>query len=1153
MANREPRPGDELLAHTAWIRRVAASLVRDTADADDVVQATWLAALQSPPASGSRLAAWLASVTRNVVRKRARGQGRRTRRELDAPDPREAARSPETLVERAELQQLIAALVLELSEPFRVTLLLHYFEELSPAEIAEREGIPAATVRSRLKRGLDELRTRLDRAHGDKRRAWLAPVAALAARRPSNIPLAWKGILLMKTKLTIAAAALLLATLLLFGGNILRGPRSHGPSSGPLSRSSAASHAPARGTRVTRAWADPLQPARSAIEGIVRGPDGKPLEGALVGAVPEDSDADELHVHAVALAVSGVGGRFRIARLRAGAYAAQATARGLSPAYRSGLVVLDGETVRGVELRLDRGGVTVVGQLRDAGGGIIAGGRLHARRHGEERPDVFTAVCDADGACPLTLSKGGYTLVAEADGYAPAKRDVVAMIDQRVELQLAPAATLRGRVLERTSHAAVAGAAVALTMHGSFLADNQVLADGAGVFEFRDLAPGDYQLSAKKGNLAGRSASPVSISLGGYLGDVTIEIEAARTISGEVTGPSGPLPGATVLLRPARSMGNVVAHVQAAADGRYVIEGLLPGAYQLRAESPPLAPAMRDVVVGEHDASHVDLPLDAGSEVDGLVLGKGQRPLAGALVSASVEDGEFRTSSAAARTGADGRFHLDGLGSGLLFVWASHPDHGSIDAAPARLARGEKKEVTLLLDASASVEGTVTWEDGTPAVGVTVRAQSSSGDPVSTQTGAGGRYRLAPLATGIHFVIATREAGAFAPRDPGGRQSAAVTLAGEDHKTGVDLMLLRGGHKISGHVLGPDGTPVADAMVRADAEDEAGTSQASGDPRITFKRATSAADGSFTIDDLTAGTFTLTASHTGFPNASVAHVGADSADARVQLAAEAVLEGVAVTADGKPVADYNLTLFSSDASMMLASSQLAVHDASGAFSLRGLSAGTVDLLAATADNHCGRLSGVTVGAGEHKAGLRIVVAQGTTLRGRVVEYGTGTPIPNAQVTVLSLGAPMSTSTDGSGAFVVDGLPSGRVAWIAASVDSRQYVYDRVRVTLPAGKDVVDAGAIQLVPGDTMSRDAAWTGILPTNLDGVASVETVAPRSPAALAGVKPGDLLLSVDGVNVAGLGFRAIYYFLGGQPGTKATIGLGDRSVTLTRVPDPQ
>ncbi|MCU1283008.1 MAG: hypothetical protein JWM53_6554 [bacterium] len=1149
MASRDPRQIDELLAHTAWVRRVATSLVRNAHDADDVVQATWLAALQSPPASDSRPAAWLASVARNLVRKRARGEARRTRREVDAPDYRQTALSPESLVERAELQQLIAAFVLELSEPFRSTLLLHYFEELSPIEIAAREGIPAATVRSRLKRGLDELRSRLDRAHGANRRAWLAPVAALAVQRGRHIPLAWKGLAIMKTKLTIAGVIALILGALLAGGSLTRGRRGRGASH--ASPSAPASAVSPRSMRAMRAWADPLDPARSAIEGIVRGPDGKPLDGALVGAVPEDSDADELHVHAVAVTVSSGGGRFRIAGLRAGAYAAQATARELSPAYRSGLVVLDGETVRGVELRLDKGGVTITGRLHDAGGGIVAGGRLHARRHGQERPDVFTAVCDANGTCPLTLAKGGYTLVAEAEGYAPAKRDIVAMLDQQVELQLSLAATLRGRVVERGSHTAVPSAKIALTMQGSFVTDSQVLADSAGVFEFRDLTPGEYQLSAAKGKLAGRAASPVSISVGGYVGDVTVEIGPARSIWGKVLGPSGPAGGATVLLRPARSMGNVVAHVQAAADGHYAIEGLLPGAYQLRAESNRLAPAMRDVVVGDEDANNVDLHLAAGSEVHGIVFGKGRQPIAGAIVSASVEAGELHTSSATTRTGADGRFRLESLGAGLLFVSASHRDHGSKDAAPARLSFGETKDVTLILDASAAVDGAVAWDDAAPAVGVTVRAESSSGDSVSTQTAAGGRYHLSPLAAGIHFVTATREPGAFVARDPGGRQSAAVTLAGDDRKTGVDLVLMRGGHQIAGHVVGPDGTPVADAVVRADAEDDDGASHASGDPRISFKKATSAADGSFTIIDLTAGRFTLTASHAGFPDASVAHVAADAGDARVQLEAEAVLEGVAVTSDGRPVADYALTLFSSGATIM-PSNQLAVHGANGAFTLKGLSKGRYDLVAATADNHSGRLSQVSLDDGEHKTGLRIVVGQGTTVRGRVVEYGSGLPIPSAQVTILSVGTPISTSTDGSGVFSVDGLPSGRVAWIAAAADSREYVYDRVRVTLPVGKAVVDVGAIQLVPGDSATRSAAWTGIFPTNLDGIASVESVAARSPAAVAGVKPGDVIVSVDGVNLAGLGFRAIHYLLGGQPGTNVTIALGDRSIVLTRVPAP-
>lgn len=1151
MATQDRRTVEELLAKTAWIRRVASSLVRDESDADDVAQATWLAALQSPPASNSRLSAWLARVARNVVRKRARTDNRRARREIDAPDYREPAITPESLVERAELQQLIAAFVLDLSEPFRSTLLLHYFEELSPSEIAKREGIPAATVRSRLKRGLDELRSRLDRAHGDKRRAWLVPVAALADPRLRKLPLAWKGLFLMKTKVAIVAAvAALLALLMFVGQTVRRSSGGHG-----TAETGAKTTSTVRGPfRRASLWGDPQAPARSIIEGMVRGPDGKPFDGALVGAVPEDSDADELHVHASALTLSSGGGHFRITGLRAGAYAVQATAHGLSPAYRSGLVILDGDAATGIELQLHKGGVNVTAQIRDVGGGVIAGGKLHARRHGEERPDVFTGQCDSAGTCSISLAKGGYMLVAEAEGYAPAKRDIVAMADQTVQLQLQPAATLRGRVVERGSHSAVPGASVVLTMTTSLLADSQVLANDDGVFEFHDVAPGDYQLAASKGRLAGRSRSAITVAIGSYVGDATVEVEPARSIKGRVSGPNGGVGGAKVLLRPARSTGNVVGRVQSGADGLYTIEGVLPGAYQLRAESSGLAPAIRDVVVGDNDADGVDLRLEAGGEVSGTVFAKGSVPVEGAVVSASVEDGEFRTTSASARTGADGRFRLEGLGVGLLYVSAKHPVHGRSDAPPAQLAAGEKKQFTLAFDeANASVEGKVSWEDGSPAAGVSVRANPTHGDPVATQTDARGQYRLGSLVPGPFFVTATREPGPFVARDPEGRQREWITLANAEQKTGVNLVLLRGGHHISGQVVGPDGAPVSDAMVRADAEDESGESLASGDPRIAFKKAVSVADGSFRIDDLTASSFTLTASHAGFPDAVVRHLAADASGVRVQFKAEATIEGVAVTPEGKPVSEYALTLFASGPNMMLPANQLAVHDAGGAFKLKGLSAGSYDVLAATADGRTGRLSALTVGDGEHKTDVRIIVSQGTRLHGRVVEYGTGLPIPHAEVTILSVGAPVSTSTDANGAFSVDGLPGGRVAWIAAAADTRSYIYDRIRVTMPADKTIVDTGAIQLMPGDMAARGVGWTGILPTNLDGVASVETVASRSPAALAGIKPGDVIKSIGGISVDGLGFQAIYYLLAGAPGSKVMLQLASRTIELTRVPDPQ
>lgn len=172
-------PLEALLAESAWLRRLAASLVRDPAAAEDLVQETWLAALKNPPDAGRPLRPWLRTVLENFVRMRARAEQARTARERrEARD--EVTQGEVELVDRVEEQRFLAREVLKLEEPFRSTLVLRYYEGLSSMQIAERVGSNDNTVRWRLKRGLELLRERLDRRHGGDRTAWLALLAPLA-------------------------------------------------------------------------------------------------------------------------------------------------------------------------------------------------------------------------------------------------------------------------------------------------------------------------------------------------------------------------------------------------------------------------------------------------------------------------------------------------------------------------------------------------------------------------------------------------------------------------------------------------------------------------------------------------------------------------------------------------------------------------------------------------------------------------------------------------------------------------------------------------------------------------------------------------------------------------------------------------------------
>lgn len=91
-------------------------------------------------------------------------------------------RSPEQLVERAQLERRLAERVLERPEPFLTTVLLRYREGLSAEQIATQQGIPAGTVRSRLKTALDRLRRELDdRDRTQLRVLFAAPLAGTKA------------------------------------------------------------------------------------------------------------------------------------------------------------------------------------------------------------------------------------------------------------------------------------------------------------------------------------------------------------------------------------------------------------------------------------------------------------------------------------------------------------------------------------------------------------------------------------------------------------------------------------------------------------------------------------------------------------------------------------------------------------------------------------------------------------------------------------------------------------------------------------------------------------------------------------------------------------------------------------------------------------
>jgi RNA polymerase sigma-70 factor (ECF subfamily) len=199
-----PHPAfEELLANAAWARALARSLVRDAGHADDLVQRALVTAIEHPPANVAAPRAWLANVMRNFARQDFRAEERRARRERETA--RHEAVEPDAVAAQAAVQRELMDAVLALREPYRSTIWARYYDGLAPREIARRHDVPVKTVKTRLARGLLELREHMDRSRGGDRSAWLTALTPLAKRSP--ILVVASGVVLMNAKLWICGGA----------------------------------------------------------------------------------------------------------------------------------------------------------------------------------------------------------------------------------------------------------------------------------------------------------------------------------------------------------------------------------------------------------------------------------------------------------------------------------------------------------------------------------------------------------------------------------------------------------------------------------------------------------------------------------------------------------------------------------------------------------------------------------------------------------------------------------------------------------------------------------------------------------------------------------------------------------------------------------
>ena len=156
------------LAHLDSLYGTALRLTRRPADAEDLVQDTYLKAFRASNQfeRGTNLKAWLFTILHNTFRN-LRRHDVRSPVEVDsevverAVDVVGQTQTPEQLLTRATLDADLQAALDALPDAFRQAVWLRDVEEFSYAEIADIVGVPIGTVMSRISRGRRLLYQRL--------------------------------------------------------------------------------------------------------------------------------------------------------------------------------------------------------------------------------------------------------------------------------------------------------------------------------------------------------------------------------------------------------------------------------------------------------------------------------------------------------------------------------------------------------------------------------------------------------------------------------------------------------------------------------------------------------------------------------------------------------------------------------------------------------------------------------------------------------------------------------------------------------------------------------------------------------------------------------------------------------------------------------
>jgi len=162
--------------------RVARAILSDDAEAEDVIQDTYVRAYQNLGqfAGFARFSTWLTRIAVHEALHRVRLRNRSQQLDEFEQDEEgsmkavETSPDPEQLASNAELGRLLEEVILELPDAYRTVVMMRDVEQMSTTETAEALDLSEQNVKVRLHRGHAMMRTSLTMRLGEARKTAFA-------------------------------------------------------------------------------------------------------------------------------------------------------------------------------------------------------------------------------------------------------------------------------------------------------------------------------------------------------------------------------------------------------------------------------------------------------------------------------------------------------------------------------------------------------------------------------------------------------------------------------------------------------------------------------------------------------------------------------------------------------------------------------------------------------------------------------------------------------------------------------------------------------------------------------------------------------------------------------------------------------------------